>query len=139
MRQINTALCSFGLSGLVFHAPFLIVNPGFKVTKVLERSKENSKAKLPEAQIVKSYDEILSDENIELVVVNTPNELHFEMAKQALLCNKHVLLEKPFTNEVEEADELIQLAKERNLILTAYQIRRFDGDFKTIQKFIAEN
>jgi scyllo-inositol 2-dehydrogenase (NADP+) len=139
MQQINTALCSFGLSGLVFHAPFLIVNPGFKVTKVLERSKENSRAKLPEAQIVRSYDEILSDENVDLVIVNTPNELHFEMAKQALLHNKHVLIEKPFTTEVEEANELIKLAKERNLVLTAYHNRRLDSDFRTIRKIIKEN
>ncbi len=139
MRQIKTALCSFGLSGLVFHAPFLIVNPGFKVTKVLERSKENSKAKLPDAQIVRGYDEILNDENIELVVVNTPNELHYKMAKQALLHNKHVLIEKPFTTEVEEADKLIKLAKEKKLVLTAYHNRRLDGDFKTIQKIINED
>ncbi len=139
MQQINTALCSFGLSGLVFHAPFLIVNPGFKVTKVLERSKENSRAKLPDAQIVRSYDEILNDKSIELVVVNTPNELHFEMAKQALLHNKHVLIEKPFTSEVEEADELIKLAKERRLVLTAYHNRRLDSDFRTIRKIINEN
>jgi scyllo-inositol 2-dehydrogenase (NADP+) len=139
MQQINTAICSFGLSGSVFHAPFLLVNPGFKVTKVLERSKENSKAMLPEAQIVRSYQDIVDDKDIELVVVNTPNELHFEMAKLALLNNKHVLIEKPFTIEVDEAEKLIQLAKEKKLVLTVYQNRRLDSDFKTITKIISED
>jgi len=139
MQVINTALSSYGLSGSVFHAPFLIVNPGFKVTKVLERSKENSKAKLPDAQIVRNYQEILEDKDLQLVVVNTPNDLHYEMTKQALLHNKHVLVEKPFTIDVEEADELIELATKRNLIITVYQNRRLDSDFKTIQKIVKEN
>lgn len=138
MQKINTALCSYGLSGSVFHAPFLLVNPGFKVTKVLERSKENSKSLLPDAQIVRNYNAILEDDEVKLVIVNTPNELHYEMAKQALLKNKHVAIEKPFTIDIEEADDLIQLAKERGLQLTVYHNRRFDSDFLTIRKIIDE-
>lgn len=138
MHQIKTALTSYGLSGSVFLAPFLVVNPGFKITKVLERSKENSKAKLPDAEIVRRYDEILEDKELELVIVNTPNELHYKMAKQALLKNKHVLVEKPFTIEVDEANEIIQLAKERGLKLTTCHNRRLDSGFLTIKKIIGE-
>lgn len=138
-QQINTAVASYGMSGEIFHVPFLLFNPGFKITKVLERSKENSKSKLPDAQIVRNYQDILGDPNVELVIVNTPNYLHYEMAKQALRAGKHVLVEKPFTITVDEAKELIELAKKQNLVLTAYQNRRLDGDFKTVQKILKEN
>lgn len=138
-QQINTAVASYGMSGEIFHVPFLLFNPGFKITKVLERTKENSKAKLPDAQIVRSYQDILNDGDVNLVVVNTPNYLHYEMAKQALLAGKHVLVEKPFTIKVDEAKELIELAKKQNLVLTVYQNRRLDGDFKTVQKILKEN
>lgn len=139
MHQINTAICSFGLSGKVFHAPFLKTHPGFNVTMVLERTKEHSKTIFPTAKIVRNYEQILNDKSVELVVVNTPNALHFDMAKQALLKNKHVLIEKPFTVELEEAEELIELAKSQKRILTVYHNRRLDSDFRTVKKVLNQN
>lgn len=138
-KQINTALCSFGLSGKTFHVPFFQSNPGFKITKVLERTKEISKSILPAAQIVKNFGELLDDEDLELVIVNTPNHLHYQMTKDALLSGKHVVVEKPFTTSVEEGLDLMAIAKEKNLILTVYHNRRLDSDFKTVKKILSEN
>ncbi|MDF1548955.1 MAG: Gfo/Idh/MocA family oxidoreductase [Bacteroidales bacterium] len=138
-QQIRTGLCSFGLSGKIFHVPFLQSNPGFKITKVLERTKENSKTILPEAKIAKDFKELLDDQDLDLLIVNTPNHLHYPMAKEALLSGKHVLVEKPFTVLVEEGKELITLANDKKLVLTVYQNRRLDSDFKTVKKILSEN
>jgi predicted dehydrogenase len=137
-RIYNTALASFGMSGRLFHGPFLKVHPGFRVTKVLERTKNNSQELFPEAVIVRSWEAILGDADVDLVVVNTPDPLHYEMTKVALLAGKHVVVEKPFTLRTEEADELIALAKEKELLLTVYQNRRWDTDFLTVKKILEE-
>jgi predicted dehydrogenase len=134
----NTALASFGMSGRVFHGPLLKVHPGFRVTKVLERTKNDSADLFPEAVIVRSYEEILNDPAVDLVVVNTPDHLHHEMARAALLADKHVVVEKPFTMRSQEADELIALAGERGLTLTVFQNRRWDSDFLTVRKILEE-
>ena len=137
-RIINTALASYGMSGQVFHGPGLKVNPKFRIKSILERAKNLSAEKYPEARIVRSYEEILSDPNIELVVVNTPDVFHYEMGKAALLAGKHVVVEKPFAQTLEEARELAQLAKDTKRMLTVYQNRRWDGDFLTVKKIIED-
>ncbi|PID91952.1 MAG: oxidoreductase [Bacteroidetes bacterium] len=136
MQAIKTAICSYGMSGLVFHGPLLEVLPGFRVEKILERSKTNSAGKHPGAVIVRSYAEILDDPGIELVVVNTPDHLHTEMCRGALEAGKHVVVEKPFTLRAEEAESLIELAREKGLVLSVFQNRRWDGDFMTVKEII---
>lgn len=137
-RKIQTALASFGMSGLVFHGPLLKVNPDFAVVKILERSKNISSNMFPNATVVRSYNEILKDKSIELVIVNTPDSLHFEMARAAINAGKHIVVEKPFTQTLAEAQELVSLAKEKGVLLTVYQNRRWDGDFITVQKVLDE-
>ena len=135
---IRVGLASYGMSGLVFHAPLLAAHPGFQITKVLERSSEKSKLRYPEVEVVKDFDHLLQDDTIELIVVNTPNALHLEMGRKALEAGKHVVLEKPFTVTAQEAQELITLAKTQNRVLTVFQNRRWDGDFRTIQQVVQQ-
>ncbi len=137
-NSIKTAILSYGMSGLVFHGPLLKVNKGFNVIQIWERTKQISKQHFPDAQIVKKYDDILNNPEIELVVVNTPDVFHFEMTKKALLAGKHIVVEKPITQKSHEAEELVQLAKKKGLILTVFQNRRWDGDFRTVQKVLSE-
>lgn len=139
LRQINTALCSFGMSGLVFHAPFIYAHPGFNLYAVWERSKKIAIEKYPSIKSYSSLETMLSDENIDLVIVNTPNHTHFEIAKQALLAKKHVLVEKSFTVTVSEAMELLLLSKQEGKKLALFHNRRFDSDFKTVKKIVDEN
>ena len=138
-NSIKTALASFGMSGLVFHGPSLKVNPRFEVVNILERSKDISKNMFPEAKIVRTFNEILETPGIELVIVNTPDKFHNEMVKAALQNGKHVVVEKPITQKSTDAEELVQLANEKELVFTVYQNRRWDGDFRTVQKILAEN
>jgi scyllo-inositol 2-dehydrogenase (NADP+) len=133
---INTALCSFGMSGKVFHAPFLQVNPGFNLYAVWERTQKKAAAIYPGIKSFHSIDSMLADDAIDLVVINTPNHTHYEFAKKALLAHKHVLVEKSFTVTVSEAQELIKIAKEKNKKLAVFQNRRYDSDFKTVKKVV---
>lgn len=138
MQLVKAGLCAFGMSGKVFHAPFLKEHPGFFISAVVERSKEESKEKYPEATIYCSVEEMLQSADIELVVINTPVQTHYEYAKKALEAGKNIIVEKPFTVNVEEAEELVKLAEEKGLFLSVYQNRRFDRDFLQVKKILEE-
>jgi scyllo-inositol 2-dehydrogenase (NADP+) len=138
MRIIRTALLSYGMSGKVFHAPFLDLHPGFQLTGAWERSHKNIQIDYPHVRSYASLKQLLQDD-VELVVVNTPVATHFEYAKKALLAGKHVLVEKAFTSNVAEAEELYALAKEKKLKLAVFQNRRWDSDFKTVKDVIDQN
>ena len=133
---IKTAICSFGMSGKVFHGPFLHAHTGFEFYGVWERSKKQAAEIYPGVKSFDTLEELLEDESIELVVVNTPNHTHYDFTKQALQAGKHVLVEKPFVARSSQAQELIDLASSKNLKLTVYQNRRFDSEFLTIQKIL---
>jgi predicted dehydrogenase len=135
---VNTALLSFGMSGRVFHAPFITTHPGFQFYGVWERTKNLAQEKYPGVKTFRSLEEMLADKQIELVVVNTPSVTHFEYTKQALLAGKHVVVEKPFTSFVKEAEELIAIAAEKKRKLSVYHNRRFDSDYRTIKKILEE-
>lgn len=136
MEAIKTALCSYGMSGQVFHGPLLEAHPGYHIVKILERKKQKSAGRHPDSLLVRSFDNILDDPAVELVVVNTPDHLHYEMAARALKAGKHVVVEKPFTLSSEHAGELIDLAKQKQCLLTVFQNRRWDGDFLTVRDII---
>jgi scyllo-inositol 2-dehydrogenase (NADP+) len=138
MHAVNTALCSFGMSGSVFHAPFIQLHPGYNLYAVWERSKNLAEAKYPGIKTYRSLEELLNDNAIELVVVNTPSFTHFDYAKKTLLAGKHVIVEKPFTATAAEADELITLAKRQNKKISVYHNRRYDSDYKLFKKVLDE-
>lgn len=135
MKKIKTGIASFGLSGQVFHAPFLNIHEGFDLTVIAERSKDLARTIYPQVKTVRTFEELLA-EDIELVIVNTPVQTHFDYCKQALLAGKHVVVEKPFVATSAEAEELILLAQRQNKLLTVFQNRRYDGDFLTIRQIL---
>lgn len=135
MQKIKTALLSYGMSGKVFHAPFLEIHPGFELLGSWERSKKLIQEDYPAVKSYASIDELLADD-VDLVIVNTPVGTHFEYAKKVLLAGKHAVVEKAFTTTVAEAQELAKIAKEKGLKLAVFQNRRWDSDFKTVQKII---
>lgn len=137
MPKIKTALLSYGMSGKVFHAPFLTFHSGFEFVGSWERSHKKIQEDYPNAKSYSSLEALLQDD-IDLVVVNTPVATHFEYAKKALLAGKHIVVEKAFTTTVAEAEELTALAKGKGLKLTVFQNRRWDSDFKTVKAIFAE-
>ncbi|RKT01148.1 Gfo/Idh/MocA family oxidoreductase [Chryseobacterium defluvii] len=138
MQLVKVGLCAFGMSGKVFHAPFLKEHPGFFMSAVVERSKNDSQEKYPGTTIYRSVEEMLQHSDIEVAVVNTPVQTHFEYAKMALEAGKSIIVEKPFTVDVSQAEELVRLAEEKNLFISVYQNRRFDRDFLQVQKILNE-
>jgi scyllo-inositol 2-dehydrogenase (NADP+) len=139
MNKIKTALLSYGMSGKVFHAPFLAIHPGYELLGSWERSKKLIQKDYPELISYPSLESILEDDTIDLVIVNTPVETHFEYAKKVLLAGKHALVEKAFTATVAQAQELASLAKEKGLKLCVFHNRRWNSELKTIQKVIEDN
>jgi len=138
MHVINTALLSFGLSGRVFHAPFITAHPGFKLAGSWERSKKTLAQHYPSATSYDGLEQLLADSTIELVVVNTPTATHYEFTKLALQHGKHVLVEKAFTSTAEEALELSALAIEKQRKLAVFQNRRWDSDFQSVCRVLKE-
>lgn len=136
MSKIKTALCSFGMSGSIFHAPFITEDPRFSFYGVWERTKNLAQKKYPEVITYRTLEEMLLDEKIELVVVNTPSVTHYNVAKSVIHAGKHLIVEKPFTATVRQAEELIELAKDKKVKLSVYQNRRYDSDYKTVKKII---
>ena len=100
MQKIKTALLSYGMSGKVFHAPFLELHPGFELLGSWERSKKLIQEDYPKVTSFPSFESILEDKSIDLVIVNTPIDTHFEYAKKVLLAGKHAIVEKAFTANV---------------------------------------
>jgi len=133
---IKTGLCSYGMSGRIFHAPFIESHPGFELSAIVERTKDESKARYPNTRILRSIDDLLKDDSIELIVVNTPIQTHFEFVSAALKAGKNVVVEKPFTVDAKEAQALDDLAKEKGLLLSVYQNRRYDGDYYSIRDVV---
>src|SRR6187551_2627387 len=97
MQPINTAILSFGMSGQVFHAPFISVHKGFHFYAVWERTKNLAQEKYPGVKTYRELDDLLNDPAIELVIVNTPTYTHFEYSKKSLEAGRHVVVEKAFT------------------------------------------
>lgn len=136
MAVIRTALLSFGMSGRVFHAPFIHSHPAFELAGAWERSKKQIGEVYPGVRSYPSLESILADDNVQLIVVNTPTNTHYNYAKAALLAGKDVIVEKAFTTTVSEALELQQIADKKGRKIAVYQNRRWDSDFKTVQKIM---
>jgi len=135
-KPIITGLMAYGMSGRIFHAPFLTTNPAFKFKAVVERHDKKVAARYPEVISYDSIDELLADDEIELVIVNTPNNTHVDFTTKALNAGKHVLLEKPAAATSAEVKIMFDLAREKNLHLMLYQNRRWDSGFLSVKEII---
>ncbi len=136
--MINVGLVGFGFAGKTFHAPFIEAVPGLRLAAIVQRRGDEAVRLYPEAKLVRSIEDLLADSTIDLVVVATPNQSHFELAKKSLEQGRHVVIDKPFTTTSAEARELVRLGEERDKVLSVYFNRRWDGDFQTVQRLVAD-
>lgn len=137
-KPLKTGLVGFGKVAQTMHAPLISQEPGLELTDVVERHHEYSRETYPQVTVHKSLEDMLAHADIDLVVICTPNEFHFDQAQAALLAGKHVVVDKPITVKAEQARELQKLADEVGKLLSPYQNRRWDGDFLTIKKLLKE-
>ncbi|MGZ2411110.1 putative dehydrogenase [Sphingomonas sp. F9_3S_D5_B_2] len=124
--MIRVGLVGYGLAGATFHAPLI------RACSRMELSAIQTSREVPER--VGSTDELL--ERSDLIVIASPNQTHFPIASAALAAGKHVVVDKPFTVTLDEADALIALAHEKQRVLTVFHNRRLDGDFLTVRTLL---
>jgi len=134
--MLNVGLVGFGFAGKVFHAPVIRAVDGLRLTTIVQRHGPPDQ-RYADVEFLRSVDELLT-RKIDLVVVATPNTSHHPIAKQCLLAGRHVVVDKPFTPTFGEAQELVQLAKKQQRIVTVYQDRRYTGDFATVRQVVSE-
>ncbi len=139
MKTIKVGIIGYGLSGRIFHGLILKEVAGFEVisvcTKDVEKQRQ-AKQDFPKVKITETPEDMIADSEVELVIVSTPNTSHADLAESAMRAGKHVIVEKPFTVTLEEAVRLMVISQETGQLISVYQNRRFDSDFKTLQKII---
>jgi len=138
MKDIGVAVIGFGLAGKVFHAPFVSAVPGLKLEVIVQRKGDEAAKAYPQTRILRSFEEALQDAAVQLIVIATPNETHFELAQKALEAGKHVVIDKPFAGTSAEAKKLSEMASVKGLVLAPFHNRRWDGDFITVEKLLKE-
>jgi len=124
------------MSGKVFHAPFVNAHSGFRLHAVTERNKKVAATDYPGVISYDTIEDLIADEAIELLIINTPNYTHYDYAERSLKAGKHILVEKPFTATSAEAKELFALAESVGKQIFFYQNRRWDSDYTVVREVI---
>ncbi len=135
--MIDVGLIGFGLAGRAFHAPVIRAVPGLRLAAILQRSGNEAAQLYPDVRVVRSLEELLGMRDIRLIVIATPNDTHYSLARRCLEAGRDVVVDKPFTHTLKEAVELVRFAQERGRLLTVYQNRRYDGDFQAVQQIVS--
>lgn len=137
LTPIRCGLIGFGLSGRVFHAPFVSQLESFRLQAVATRNGNSVLEHYPDARIESTSEALYAAEDIDLVIITAPNHLHYGLAKAALDADKHVVLEKPAVTALADMESLSRLARTKGKVLSVYQNRRYDGDFLHLRTLMA--
>ena len=138
MNQLNVALIGYGYAGKTFHAPLIVAAPGLRLATVVSSNAAKVHADYPDVAVVAQAGDALADPEIDLVVIAAPNDQHFPLAQAALAAGKHVVVDKPLTTALADTRSLIAQAAEVGKVLSVFQNRRWDADFLTAQKLLAD-
>jgi len=139
MKKIRTAIIGYGMATRFFHLPPLKNHPHFEVTHILTRDQKKHEKiyeVMPNVRIVSSIDDIVNQEEIDLVVIATSNDVHQSYTEKALLKGKHVVCEKPFVETKDKAKALFDLSLKKGVILNVFHNRQYDGDILTIERLL---
>jgi predicted dehydrogenase len=134
--MIRTGLIGYGLGGMAFHAPLIQAVPELDLAAIVTSRSDPVRERYPDVQVVPDAATLLADPAIELVVVSTPNDTHFPLAKAAIEAGKHVVIDKPFANTVAEAEKLLARVETHGRVLSVFHNRRWDSDFLTLRKLL---
>jgi predicted dehydrogenase len=143
--SIRTAVLGYGFAGKIFHSPFVSAVPGLELSAIVTNSSNPARSPqvaaeaYPNARILSTPEEAFADPNIDLIVVATPNDSHFELAARALQAGKHVVVDKPLSTSSQDALSLISSAKSAGRVLAPFHNRRFDTDTLTFKKLVTES
>ncbi|KAK3328047.1 hypothetical protein B0T19DRAFT_423538 [Cercophora scortea] len=140
-NQYKVGIVGYGLSAKVFHIPFIALTPSLVLHSIVQRrpsATDSAANDHPSVKHFTSVEPMLADPEVDIVILSTPPNTHFQLARDALNSGKHVLVEKPFVPTSAEADELATLARDKKRVLCVYQNRRWDSDFLTVQKLLRD-
>jgi predicted dehydrogenase len=137
-HPIRVGLLGYGFSGKTFHAPLIRAVPGLSLDAVASSNPAKVQADLPGVAIHRDPLELARAENIDVIVIATPNASHAPLARAALAAKKHVIIDKPFTLDLAEARELIRESKKMGVLLSVFHNRRWDSDFLTVRRAIEQ-
>ena len=136
--SIRVGLIGYGYASKTFHAPLIAGTPGMALAAVSSSDATKVHADWPTVPVVSEPKHLFNDPNIDLIVIPTPNDTHFPLAKAALEAGKHVVVDKPFTVTLSQARELDALAKSLGRLLSVFHNRRWDSDFLTVKALLSE-
>ncbi|MBT1846714.1 oxidoreductase [Enterobacter ludwigii] len=136
--SIRVGLIGYGYASKTFHAPLIAGTPGMALAAVSSSDATKVHADWPSVPVVSESKHLFNDPNIDLIVIPTPNDTHFPLAKAALEAGKHVIVDKPFTVTLSQARELDALAKSFGRVLSVFHNRRWDSDFLTVKALLNE-
>ncbi|KVO29012.1 oxidoreductase [Burkholderia ubonensis] len=133
---LRIGLMGFGFAGATFHAPVIAASGRTQVAAIATGQPDRARAAYPDARIVADLDALLALDDIECVVIATPNDTHFPLARQVLDAGRHVVVDKPVTLTSDEALALARLANARSRVFAPFHNRRWDGDFLTVRRVV---
>ncbi|PKH26579.1 oxidoreductase [Enterobacterales bacterium CwR94] len=136
--KVRVGLIGYGYASKTFHAPLIAGTPEMELAVVSSSDAGKVHADWPSVSVVDSPEALFADDSLDLIVIPTPNDTHFPLAKKALEAGKHVVVDKPFTVTLSQARELDQLAKQHKRILSVFHNRRWDSDFLTLKTLLNE-
>ncbi|KIU34355.1 oxidoreductase [Atlantibacter hermannii] len=136
--NIRVGLIGYGYASKTFHAPLIVGTPGMTLSAVSSSDASKVHADWPNVTVVSDPKQLFNDPSLDLIVIPTPNDTHFPLARAAMEAGKHVVVDKPFTVTLSQARELEAMAKSRGLVLSVFHNRRWDSDFLTLKGLIAE-
>ncbi|WP_312773463.1 oxidoreductase [Atlantibacter hermannii] len=136
--NIRVGLIGYGYASKTFHAPLIVGTPGMTLAAVSSSDASKVHADWPNVTVVSDPKQLFNDPTLDLIVIPTPNDTHFPLARAAMEAGKHVVVDKPFTVTLSQARELEAMAKSRGLVLSVFHNRRWDSDFLTLKGLIAE-
>jgi len=136
--RLRVGLVGYGYAGKTFHAPLIAAVPALELAAVASSDAGKVHADWPGVAVLASPAELIARDDIDLVVIATPNDTHHPLARDALRAGRHVVVDKPFTVHLADARELVVLAGARGRLLSVFHNRRFDGDFLTLKRLLAD-
>lgn len=138
--MINVAIIGYGMSAQTFHLPLITALPEqYRLTAIVSSQTNLNLSAHPHAKRYPSVEQMLTHSNAHLVINTTPNHHHYPLSKLCLKADKHIVIEKPMTLTLEEAQHLIELSQHHNRLLSVFHNRRLDSDFLTLKKLIHDN
>ena len=126
---INVGLVGYGFASQTFHAPLIQATEGLDLVAVSSSDAAKVQASLPDVEVEAQALALCQRSDIDLIVIPTPNDTHFSLAKAALSAGKHVVVDKPFTVTLSEGKLLKKLADDKERLLSVFHNRRWDSDF----------